>query len=146
MYPALHCQGYEPVAMDFPSSWGLLSCSDSLPFDGCSGHSWPCEWPVRGTVHSTWNYVLFFRDRPAHVSLPGPVYICCSHAGCLPWGVRGAYLLSEDHVDLIRPVLGHFFAPNGKWPQSWLIAPFQLFDPSSIAPYILPLSSQVPNS
>ena len=69
MYPALHCQGYEPVAMDFPSSWGLLSCSDSLPFDGCSGHSWPCEWPVRGTVHSTWNYVLFFRDRPAHVSL-----------------------------------------------------------------------------
>ena len=46
-----------------------LPCPGWGPFDGCSGHSCPCEWPGRVSVHSTCSCVLFFKDCPIHRSV-----------------------------------------------------------------------------
>lgn len=144
MYPAVRYQGCEHVIYGSPKPFGPPSCSGSLPFDGCSGHSRPRELPGKVTVHSACSYVLFFEDRPAHMSVCQGLRALAATMQDVYVGVRDPYLPREDHMDhmdRICPILAHFFASNWKWPQSWLIALFLLCGPSYIAPYISPPNS-----
>ena len=77
-----------------------MPCPGWGPFDSCSGHSCPCEWPGRVSVHSTCSCVLFFKDCPIHRSVfQSPCTLAAGIQDFIP-RVRDPCLPREDHVGL----------------------------------------------